>query len=254
MTHEEHITQDRIANDLLNIGLRPGGVVLVHSSLSSLGRVQGGAETVISALLQALGPQGTLLLPALSYEHATAMHPFFDVRHTPSNVGLIPETFRLRPGTQRSVCPTHSVCGVGPLTEELLGEHHLDDTPCGEHSPFRKLRQQGGQIIFLGCGMRPNTSMHSVEEIAQPPYLFGATISYDVTLSDGTHRTQLCRRHGFSGLRQRYDRVAGLLDRDALKQGIVMSALTQVVEARPMWDAALAAYHHDPLYFVEPVS
>lgn len=253
MTNVEQAAQDRIATDLLNLGLRPGGVVLVHSSLSSLGHVSGGAETVIRALLQALSRQGTLLLPALSYEHATAAHPFFDAQLTPSNVGLIPETFRQRPGTLRSICPTHSVCGIGPQADELLGEHHLDDTPCGEHSPFRKLPQHNGQIIFLGCGMRPNTSMHSVEEIAQPPYLFGDMITYDVVLPDGTHRAQPCRHHNFHGYGQRYDRVAGLLGRSSLKQGMVMSALTHIVEARPMWDEALIAYRRDPLYFVEPV-
>lgn len=254
MFTDEQTAQDRIANDLLRLGLRPGGAALMHSSLSSLGHVPGGAETVIRALLQALGPQGTLLLPALSYEHANAAHPFFDLRNTPSNVGVIPEAFRLRPGTLRSVCPTHSVCGTGPLAEELLAGHHLDDTPCGQHSPFRKLPQHDGQIIFLGCTMRPNTSMHSVEEIAQPPYLFGAMIAYEVVLGDGTHRVQPCRSHDFRGWGQRYDRVADLLSGDALKQGMVMSALTHIVEARPMWEAALAAYQRDPLYFVEPVS
>jgi aminoglycoside 3-N-acetyltransferase len=101
--------------------------------------------------------------------------------------------------------------------------------------------------------MRPNTSMHSLEEIAQPPYLFGAMITYDVVLADGTHRAQPCRSHDFRGWGQRYDRVADLLSGDALKQGMVMSALTHIVEARPMWEAALVAYRRDPLYFVEPI-
>jgi aminoglycoside 3-N-acetyltransferase len=252
MTEQE--AQDRIANDLLSIGLRRGGVALVHSSLSSLGQVPGGAETVIRGLLQALGPEGTLLLPALSYEHANPTTPLFDVCNTPSNVGVIPETFRTRPGTLRSVCPTHSVCGVGPRAQALLGEHYLDDTPCGSHSPFRKLPQAGGQLVFLGCGMRPNTSMHGVEEIAMPPYLFGPMVTYDVILADGTRTTQPCRSHDFRGFAQRYERIESLLSQDELKSGLVMSALVHVVEARPMWQAALAAYQRDPLFFVEHVN
>ena len=249
MTEQE--TTHRIAQDLLTLGLRPGGVALVHSSLSALGNVPGGAETVIRGLLRALGLRGTLLLPALSYEYANPAHPVFDVLHTPSNVGLIPETFRTRPGTQRSVCPTHSVCGVGPLAGELLGEHHLDDTPCGPHSPFRKLPNYDGQIIFLGCGLRPNTSMHSVEEVAQPPYLFGPMACYDMIWPDGLRRPQSCRSHNFRGWGQRYDRIAGLLGKDELKSGLVMAALTFIVECKPMWRAALAAYQRDPLHFVE---
>jgi aminoglycoside 3-N-acetyltransferase len=240
-----------IANDLLAIGLRPGGVALLHSSLSSLGYVIGGAETVIRGLLQALGPTGTLLMPALSYEYATALHPYFDVRRTPSNVGLIPETFRTRAGTLRSVCPTHSVCGVGPLATILLGEHHLDDTPCGPHSPYRLLPAYDGQIVFLGCSMRRNTSMHSVEEIAAPPYLWGCMLSFDVTLADGTQRAKPCRSHDFTGYAQRYERVADLLDANALHSGTVMAALTHIIDSAPMWAAALMAYRRNPLWFVE---
>ena len=234
------------------MGLRPGGVALVHSSLSSLGHVPGGAETVVRGLLQALGPQGTLLMPALSYEHANAAHPHFDVIGTPSNVGIIPETFRTRPGTQRSVCPTHSVCGTGLLADQMLGEHHLDDTPCGQYSPFSKLPEHDGQIVFLGCGMRPNTSMHSVEEVAMPPYLFGRMVAYDVVWPDGTHRAQNCRSHNFAGWAQRYDRLERLLDHDSLHTGMVMAAYVHIVETPAMWEAALKAYRSNLLYFVEP--
>jgi aminoglycoside 3-N-acetyltransferase len=251
MTEQE--AQDRIASDLLKAGLRCGGAALVHSSLSSLGHVPGGAETVIRALLDALGPDGTLLLPALSYEHANARSPFFDVDHTPSNVGLIPETFRTRPGTLRSVCPTHSVCGAGPRAQELLGEHHLDDTPCGPRSPFRKLRDAGGQVVFLGCGLRPNTSMHAIEEIAQPPYLFGPLVTYQVTLPTGERVNQNCRSHNFKGWGQRYDRIGPLLKDGGLHTGMVLAAYVYVLDCQPMWEQALAAYARDPLYFVEPV-
>src|SRR5512146_608863 len=106
--------------DLLKLGIRAAGVLMVHSSLKSLGRVVGGPEAVIRGLMEALGKAGTLLMPALTYERVTADQPVFDVRRTPGNVGLIPETFRRRAGTRRSVHPTHSVCGVGPLAETLL--------------------------------------------------------------------------------------------------------------------------------------
>jgi aminoglycoside 3-N-acetyltransferase len=83
-----------LAQACLALGVRPGGVLLVHSSLRALGHVPGGAETVIAGLRHALGPEGTLLMPALTYERVTLQNPRFDVRHTPANVGVIPETFR----------------------------------------------------------------------------------------------------------------------------------------------------------------
>ncbi|MBN1401176.1 MAG: AAC(3) family N-acetyltransferase [Anaerolineae bacterium] len=244
-----------MAQDLLGLGLRPGGVALVHSSLSSLGRVPGGPETVLRGLLEALGPAGTLLLPALSYEHVGPHQPVFHVQHTPSNVGAIPEHFRRRPGTRRSLHPTHSVCGVGPLVDHLLGEHHLGDTPCGSCSPFRKLRDAGGQILFLGCGLRPNTSMHGVEELVEPPYLFGERVAYRVIGLDGGEITVWSRRHnhGPCGVRQRYDRIEGLLEPGReLRAGKVLQARAHLLECGAMWREGVGALRRDPLYLVEP--
>jgi aminoglycoside 3-N-acetyltransferase len=249
---EEHETEVRLARDLEASGLRRGGLALVHSSLSALGYVPGGPETVIRALLSALGPEGTLLLPALSYEHANPQRPFFDVLHTPSNVGAIPEYFRTRPGTLRSVCPTHSVCGVGPQAHAALDEHALDDTPCGPRSPFRRLRDLGGQVVFLGCGLRPNTSMHGVEELAQPPYLFGDMVTYRIRWPDGHESEQRCRAHDFRGWAQRYDRVSALLKvGEELKIGRALQAEVHILEAPALWARALAALAEDKLHFVE---
>jgi len=241
----------RIADDLLALGVRRGGVLLVHTSLSAMGHVAGGAETAIQGLLQALGPEGTLLMPALSYEIVTPENPVFDVRRTPSNVGAVPEFFRTRPGTRRSVHPTHSVCGVGPLAEALLGEHILDDTPCGPHSPFRRLRDVGGQILMLGCGIEPNTSIHGIEELVEPPYLFGPSLRYCLALADGRVQHKIYRPHNFLGWVQRYDRVGTLLDQDGLKHGAVLAARTYLLKAPALWDAVLAALGQDPLYLVD---
>jgi aminoglycoside 3-N-acetyltransferase len=251
MTMNEQQAQERIASDLLASGLRRNGMVLVHSSLKSLGPLPGGPKTVIRGLLEALGAEGALLLPGLSYASVDADYPVFDCLRTPCCVGAIPEFFRTRPGTSRSVNPTHSVCGVGTRANQLLGSHHLDVTLCGAHSPFRLLRDAGGQILFLGCGLHPNTSMHSVEELVEPPYLFGPTIVYRVILADGTERSLPCRRHTFAGYSQCYDRIAGLLSAPALRVGKVLEAVVHLVECRPMWDQAERAMRKDPFFFVE---
>ena len=243
--------RQRIAAELNAAGLRRDGQVLVHSSLKSLGRVPGGAETVIRGLLDALGPRGTLLLPALSYRFVNVASPVFDVLRTPSCIGAVAEYFRTRPGTLRSVNPTHSVSGVGAEAREILSGHIQDDTPCGSHSPFRALRDRGGQILFLGCGMRPNTSMHGVEELAGTPYLFGETVTYQVILDDGRKVVLPCRRHNFQGWSQRYDRLADLLTGDELRTGKVLEATVHIVECRPMWEKAFAALRQDPFFFVE---
>ena len=244
-------TQKRISEDLRRLGLRSGGVVLVHSSLKSMGRVPGGPETVVRGLLGALGPRGTLLFPALSFRTVNSENPVFDVRRTPSCIGAIPEHFRTRAGTVRSIQPTHSVCGVGPRANELLGEHHHDETSCGPHSPFRKLRDVGGQILMLGCGLKPNTSMHGVEELVEPPYLFEPPITYRIVFADRRQMHHTCRSHGFDGYAQRYDRLGDVIQGDDLRVGQVMEATAHLIETKAMWDRAGEAMAREPFYFVD---
>lgn len=221
----------------------------MHSSLSSMGHVEGGPETVIQGLLEVLGPDGTLLMPALSYSSVHSRQTHFDRDTTPSCVGTIAETFRLRAGTLRSGSPTHSVCATGPLAAEIVGDHHLDTTPVGPRSPLHKVRDLGGQLMFLGCGLCPNTSMHGVEELVGPPYLFGEDVSYSLQLGDERH-VVTCRRHSFDGWLQRYERVAELLRDDGLRVGSVLNAQVHLLEARQMWDRADAVLQQDPLTFV----
>lgn len=243
----------RIADDLRAIGVRPGGVLLVHVSLRSLGPVSGGADTVVQGLREALGPDGTLLMPALSYAYVTSAQPVFDVRFTPSNVGALPEYFRTRPGTLRSLHPTHSVSGCGRLAEEILERHGEDRTPCGPRSPFRLLPEYGGQILMLGCGLRPSTSMHAIEELIEPPYLFGGQQAYRLIAWDGSTIEAIYRVHGFRGYRQRYDRIADILPAPGLRTGRVLPASVHLIEASALWTAALATLRVDPLHFVDRV-
>lgn len=246
------LLRDQLAAGLLALGVRPGGVLLVHSALRSLGLPADlpRAEIAVSGLLEALGPAGTLLMPALSYASVSARQPVFDAARTPSCVGGLTEYFRTRPGTLRSVHPTHSVCGTGPRAAELLAGHQEDATPCGAHSPFARLPEVNGQILFLGCGLRPNTSLHAIEEHVVPPYLFGQPLDYQIILADGSVTAMRVRRHNFAGWEQRYDRLEQVMD-GGLRAGRVLQASCHLVESAQMWPAALAALRRDPLFFVE---
>lgn len=246
---EQYVVE--IAAALNALGVRPGGSLLVHSSMRALGRVPGGAETVVRGLLAAVGDGGTLLMPSLTYERVRSDSPVFDVRGTPSNVGLIPEYFRLRARTLRSVHPTHSVCAVGPRAGDVLAAHLADHTPVGPHSPFRHLRDAAGQILMLGCGLWPNTSMHGIEELVEPPYLYGEPLVYRLVLADGAVVEKEYQRHNFRGWVQRYDRVAGVLAEPYLREGGVLAGHAHLIEAAALWEAAEAALRHDPLYFVD---
>ncbi len=246
-------TRAKLYADFRGLGIRPGGALLVHASLRSLGPVEGGGETVILSLLDCLGPEGTLLMPALSYATVGPGNPRFSQASTPSCVGALTEWFRTRPGTRRSLHPTHSVCAVGAEAGSFLQGHESDTTPCGPNSPFRRLRDRRGQILMLGCGLRPNTSMHGVEELTAPPYLFAGVTRYELERENGEVCHAEIRNHGFAGWEQRYDRVMEVLEPDALRSGRVAEAHCWLIEAGELWQAADRQLRREPLFFVDRI-
>lgn len=243
-----------MSRDLAALGVRKSGTLLVHSSLKSLGYLPDGPETAVDGLAGALGSDGTLLMPVLTFESVNEEHPVFEIANTPSCVGALTEYFRRRPGTIRSVHPTHSVCGIGPGARRMLDGHLRDVTPCGGNSPYFKLGRESGQILFLGCGLRPNTSMHAVEELVDPPYLYDGWVDYWVRLADGNETGMRVRRHGFKGWRQRYDRIEGVMAGEGISSGRVLSSDCFLLEASDFWRKALRAIRADPLAFVERIA
>ena len=165
-----NVTRDEIINGLRKLGLGKGDLVTLHSSLKSLGHVEGGGHAVIRALLETIGPQGTILMPAFSFPLKSQDEPIFDVDETPSCVGLISELFRREYATHRSIHLSHSYAAAGPLAPELT-VHRLDITPCGEDSPLGKFMRRDGKILLLGVGYNSCTAFHVVEEQMKAPYM-----------------------------------------------------------------------------------
>ncbi|MCC5935933.1 MAG: AAC(3) family N-acetyltransferase [Lunatimonas sp.] len=245
---------DQLVEDLQRLGVREGGSLLVHASLRSLGEFPQRAQQVLAALKSALGASGTLLMPALSYKTVTQEQPIFDLNATPSCVGALSEYFRTNGDALRSMHPTHSVCAWGADAAWFVEDHLQDRTPVGPHSPFSKLREAGGYLLFLGCGLRPNTSMHGVEEEVIPPYLFGSEREYSLIFSDGTVQEKRYLPHDFSGYEQRYDRLAHLLDEGELRFGKVLRADSYLLSAKAVWEKGLEALKRDRLYFVDKIT
>lgn len=243
-------TRDSLRADLEALGVPRGGVLLVHSSFRSVGIAD--AEALVLALADAVGPDGALLMPALSYlQSPPDVH---DARHTPTCVGYLTEYFRTRPGTIRSLHPTHSVCGIGRMAAEMLGDHAEDHTPCGPCSPFRRLTEVGGRILMLGCGLARNTTMHAIEELVTPPYLFGEPRVYTITDMRGRVFRKEYIPHGFAGYAQRYERAAALLSPGEIRSGLVGRAQAHLLDAGALRRRALERLQQDPFAFVEALS
>ncbi len=247
MTDEPTIvTRADIAGGLASLGVAPGDVILAHSSLSRFGRVEGGADAVIDALLEAVGPRGTLLVPTHTWSAVNAKEPVFDVRRTPSVVGRITEVFRRRPGALRSLHPTHSCAAIGPAQEEMLDGHETQVTPCGSRSPYQRLIERGGTIVFLGVTLQVNTTFHALEEMACVPWLFDRFEMLYVVDYDRIERKVPSRRHA-DGLRRDYEALEPVLEREgALVKGHIGEAGVRVLDAARMADILLPRMAENP--------
>lgn len=242
---------DVIKTDLVNLGLKEGDNVLVHASLRSLGNLSEAAKTVTNAFLEVLGGDGTLLMPALSYSSVTKESPSFDWEHTPSCVGGLSEYFRIHAGTIRSIHPTHSVCALGKQAGYFTESHFNDRTPVGENSPFFRLKEANGKVLFLGCGLKPNTSMHGVEELVIPPYLFGGEHEYTMRISSDKTIKKTYIPHGFGSYIQRYDRLLDVLDLEDYRIGKVLEAEAFLLDCQAFWKKGEKVLMQDPFYFVD---
>lgn len=163
-----HVTQARIVAGLSELGIVAGDVLFAHSSLSAFGFVVGGADTVVDALLEAVGPAGTLVLPTFTWGafHA-ATNVRFDLAGTPCETGRIPETFRRRKGVLRSTHICHSVAALGPSAEYVLGEGM---SSFGGGSAFDRLYRLNSWSLMLGVSFNSCTALHCAEELEQVPY------------------------------------------------------------------------------------
>ncbi|MGH3144268.1 MAG: aminoglycoside 3-N-acetyltransferase [Rubrobacter sp.] len=181
------VARSRLARDLAQLGLGSfaGGVAMVHCRMSALGRVVGGAETVVRAMLDALGPEGTLMaytgwqdeppedLDELDTETRRIYlgeHPAYDPRVALSRRehGRVPEALRTWPGARHSGHPEAGVAAVGPLAETLTANHPYDDA-YGSDTPYARLVELGGQVALVGAPLDSVTLVHHAEAVVKVP-------------------------------------------------------------------------------------
>ncbi len=248
------VTREQIAAGLRALGLNAGDRVLLHSSLSSLGFVDGGPDAVIEALLDVLGPEGTLLMPSFQKgsEHVLLRQGVrFDVRTSPSEMGAVTEAFRCRPGVRRSLSPTHCLAGFGRDAAALLEGHERCTVSCGRGSPFERLVQRQGRVLLLGVTHASDTTLHYVENTGGAPTVCRECFHPVVVDTDGREHTVPTFPH-MPGLRRRYERVEGLLlAAGAQRNGPVGQAAVRLVDAARMDALVREELRRDPLYLIE---
>lgn len=180
-------TLETIKRDLRNLGLKEGDTVIVHSSMSRIGWISGDELTVVQALLQVVGEEGTIVMPAQTgsntnpdewahppvpdswKEEIRNTMPAFNINNSPTRgMGKISECFRKYEGTVRSNHPQVSFCANGKYKNEIVGKHDLSYA-FGMNSPLGKLYELDAKILLLGVGYSNCTSMHLAETLVAKP-------------------------------------------------------------------------------------
>ena len=240
-----------IAAALTSLGVVAGDVLFVHSSLSSIGYVEGGADTVVDAFLDVLEAEGTLVVPTFILDRPSEPSPVFDPRRDPSGMGRITEVVRTRPGARRSVHFTHSVAALGKRSEEITATHGL--SAWAADGPFWRLHELDGRILMLGVPYLTCTYFHMIEQMVQTPYRRWQNVDARVRQPDGTLRPLPTRkfspRPGFAG--NDFNKFGGILEaRGLVEVGPVGNAMSRLFRARDTVAVGVAEYRDDPLLFV----
>ncbi|MCX7916958.1 MAG: AAC(3) family N-acetyltransferase, partial [bacterium] len=179
------LTKEDIKRDLQKLGIKKGDKIIVHSSLSSIGYVIGGAKTVCESIMEVIKEEGVLIMP--SFNHGLIfkdkISTYFSPVETPTINGSIPDTFWKMKGVYRSLDPTHSFAVWGKNAKEYVKYHHKGLT-MGKFSPLYFLEKEGGKIVLIDT-FTANTFHHVVEMTNDVPCLGKRTESFPVKLPSG---------------------------------------------------------------------
>ncbi len=164
------VTKAELRRGLESLGIGAGDVVMLHSSLKSIGFVEGGPRTVLEALVEAVGATGTLVVPTYWLPGGTILATckldgyVFDPRRHGSHLGRLPSEFLTFDGIARSIHPTHSVSAIGRDAQSIVEDHHRAPSIFGTGSPWDRCHALDAKVVGLGISMGPVTFYHLLED------------------------------------------------------------------------------------------
>ncbi len=155
----------------IELGVTRGDCLIVHCSFKFLKEAGYSPNEVIDALMDLLGPEGTLIMPTFTYSYSGIWNVVpFNPGITPGIFnGILSEMFRLRPGTIRSGHPTYSIAASGKLAEYLTVNRE-QSSALGHGSSYEDALNAGAKIMLLGVGNNRNSMLHYIEVASGLPY------------------------------------------------------------------------------------
>ncbi len=246
----EAITKASLLQDLKNLNIDPSGTLLVHSSMKSIGQVEGGPDAVLDAISEYMR-DGLLVLPTHTWAYMKE-NVDFHVAETPSCVGVLTELFRKRPGVVRSLHPTHSVAALGRDAAEFVSGDERYDTPCARSSAWGKLLDLRAEILLIGVDLTKNTFIHGIEEwLNIPGRLSEQPTQLYAIKPDGTRISAPVRAHT-APVWDHYSKVDDILtDKGAMRKGRFGQADARVCDTARMTELLSAMLRIEPDLFLD---
>lgn len=253
--HGAIVTVDMLKDQLKEMGIKPGDALLVHTAMSRMGALKDGPKTLVDALMQSVGEKGHILMPTspnpamqLNY---IQNNPRFDVLNSPSKMGAVTEYFRQLPGVVRSWSPTEPVSAWGPEADWFVAGHAYKSSPYDADSPFARLAQRQGKILYIGVSLiNAGTSLHLLEDAVDDfplPVYHSKTFPVTVVAPDGqAHHWSVKVHNPDVSVLRRCDDLLPLFQREGIARRVTLGqAPTWLFDAQGMYEAMLRWYERE---------
>jgi aminoglycoside 3-N-acetyltransferase len=237
--------------EFVKIGINKGDTVLVHSSMSKIGYLENGPITFINALINVLSPEGNLLMPSSPNDELQVnyirKHIPFDVKLTPSKLGAITEEFRKFPGVVRSINPLEPVCAWGKDAVYLTEGHLNEVTPYTKNSPFRRIIEKNGKILYVGVTLNnAGTSLHTMEDEVDFKFDVYSPEIFDVDVIDYNNNSikvkTKAHNPAFSRIRKCDELIPLFLNENVCVKKKIGKSNCLVFDAKRMFDSMVKNY------------
>jgi len=241
------LTKIYLKQEFLELGIRSGDTLFVHSAYSSLsstpGGVEGGPQTVIDVLISILGESGTLIMPTFNYDFLRGA--IWDIRNTPSQMGVLTELVRKNPKSKRMFHPIYSVSAIGKYADEI---EQFRSTDCfGETSFFKKLRDWNAKILVIGLPYSKSfTFLHHCEQMENVDYRYLKEFSGTAIDQSGKpHEIEITMfvRDVDKGVVLDFEPIGKILDQKVANIRQIGSSTVRLLDCNHAYNVSMEAIH-----------
>ncbi len=254
------ISKADLMSDFKQIGLQKGDTVLVHSSMSKIGYLENGPQTFVDALIEYIGEEGNVMMPTspnpmLQLDYARSTNTF-DINQSPSALGAISEYFRKMKDVKRSWSPTEPVSVCGKDADFLTNSHHIDNSPYTSNSPFQKLYQLNGKIMYTGVTLEnAGTNLHTLEDAVdfEYPIYYKDEFEFDVKTATKQIKVRTKVHNPEWSKKRKCDELLPFFEsKSVFITGTIGNAKTLLFDGKRMFEEMIQAYQEKGITMYHP--